>query len=51
MTRFAEMDPRYSDEAEAYREKIQAFLAEKLPAGWAGLGMLEPAARAPSSDA
>ena len=40
------MDPRYSDEAEAYREKIQAFLAEKLPAGWAGLGMLEPAARA-----
>ena len=27
------MDPRYSAEAEAYREKIQAFLAEHLPAG------------------
>ncbi len=40
------MDPRYSAEAEAYREKIQAFLAEKLPAGWNGLGQLGPEARA-----
>ena len=29
------MHPTYSAEAEAYREKVQAFLAEKLPAGWA----------------
>ena len=34
------MDPRYSAEAEAYREKIQAFLAEHLPAGWQGVGAL-----------
>jgi alkylation response protein AidB-like acyl-CoA dehydrogenase len=40
------MDPRYSAEAEAYREKIQAFLAEHLPAGWSGLGALDPEARA-----
>jgi alkylation response protein AidB-like acyl-CoA dehydrogenase len=40
------MDPRYSAEAEAYREKIQAFLAEHLPAGWTGLGALDPDARA-----
>ena len=26
------MQPTYSAEAEAYREKVQAFLAEKLPA-------------------
>ncbi len=39
------MDPRYSDEAEAYRVKVQAFLAAHLPAGWQGLGALEPAAR------
>ena len=35
------MDPTYSDEAEAYREKIQAFLAEHLPADWKGMGALE----------
>jgi alkylation response protein AidB-like acyl-CoA dehydrogenase len=34
------MEPTYSDEAEAYREKIQAFLAEHLPAGWKGIGAL-----------
>jgi hypothetical protein len=39
------VDPRYSAEAEAYREKVQAFLAEHLPAGWHGLGALEPEAR------
>ena len=34
------MEPTYSAEAEAYREKIHAFLAEHLPAGWAGIGAL-----------
>ena len=29
------MRPTYSADAEAYREKVQAFLAEKLPANWA----------------
>src|SRR3954471_13262583 len=36
------VDPTYSAEADAYREKIQAFLAEKLPANWTGLGALGP---------
>jgi alkylation response protein AidB-like acyl-CoA dehydrogenase len=31
----------YTPEAEAYREKVQAFLAEKLPTDWAGMGRLE----------
>ena len=35
------MQPTYSDEAEAYREKVQAFLAEKLPSNWQGMGALE----------
>src|SRR3954467_513638 len=35
------MDVRYSAEADAYREKVQAFLAEHLPAGWKGTGGLE----------
>ena len=35
------MRPTYSAEAEAYREKVQAFLAEKLPAKWGGIGSLE----------
>jgi len=35
------MQPTYAPEAEAYREKVQAFLAEKLPAGWQGTGALE----------
>jgi alkylation response protein AidB-like acyl-CoA dehydrogenase len=35
------MRPTYSADAEAYREKVQAFLAEKLPAEWAGVGALE----------
>ncbi len=34
------MDPRYSAEAEAYRERIQAFLGEHLAAGWHGVGAL-----------
>ncbi len=35
------MHPVASPEAEQYREKVQAFLAEHLPAGWAGIGSLE----------
>ena len=38
------MQPTYSPEAEAYREKVQAFLAERLPANWQGIGRLEGAA-------
>ena len=34
------MDPTYPDGAEAYREKIQGFLAEHLPADWEGVGSL-----------
>jgi alkylation response protein AidB-like acyl-CoA dehydrogenase len=35
------MRPTYSADADAYREKVQAFLAEKLPAGWSGIGALD----------
>ena len=35
------MDVRYPAEAETYREKVQAFLAEHLPPGWKGIGALE----------
>ncbi|MAT05739.1 MAG: acyl-CoA dehydrogenase [Acidimicrobiaceae bacterium] len=35
------MQPTYSADAEAYRQKVQAFLAEKLPSDWAGMGTLE----------
>jgi alkylation response protein AidB-like acyl-CoA dehydrogenase len=35
------MRPTYTPEAEAYREKVQAFLAEQLPPGWAGIGRLD----------
>jgi alkylation response protein AidB-like acyl-CoA dehydrogenase len=35
------MDPTYTPDAETYREKVQAFLSEKLPAGWGGVGQLE----------
>ncbi|HEX2039496.1 MAG TPA: acyl-CoA dehydrogenase [Acidimicrobiales bacterium] len=34
------MDVRYPPEAEEYREKVQAFLAEHLPADWKGIGAL-----------
>ena len=34
------MDVTYPPEAEAFREKIQAFLAEHLPANWKGIGAL-----------
>ncbi len=36
------MDVRYPPEAEDYREKVQAFLAEHLPGGWEGIGALGP---------
>ena len=35
------MLPKYTAAAEAYREKVQAFLAETLPSEWAGMGALE----------
>jgi alkylation response protein AidB-like acyl-CoA dehydrogenase len=35
------MQPTYSADAEAYRQKVQAFLAEKLPSNWGGIGQLE----------
>ncbi|CAN5420432.1 acyl-CoA dehydrogenase family protein [soil metagenome] len=35
------MEPRYAPAAEAYREKVQAFLAEHLPSTWQGTGALE----------
>jgi alkylation response protein AidB-like acyl-CoA dehydrogenase len=35
------VDPTYSAEAEVYREKVQAFLAEHLPANWRGTGQLD----------
>ena len=38
------MDVRYPKEAEVYREKVHAFLAEHLPAGWKGIGALDAAA-------
>ena len=34
------MEPTYTAEAEVYREKIQAFLAEHLPPDWKGIGAL-----------
>jgi alkylation response protein AidB-like acyl-CoA dehydrogenase len=34
------MDPTYPPEAEGFREKVQAFLAEHLPTDWQGIGML-----------
>jgi hypothetical protein len=37
------MEPTYHADAEAYRQKVQAFLAEKLPPGWRGIGSLEGA--------
>ncbi len=34
------MDLRYPPEAEAFRADVREFLADHLPAGWAGLGAL-----------
>ena len=35
------MQPTYSADAEAYRQKVQAFLAEELPTNWGGMGQLD----------
>ncbi len=37
---FGAVDPTYPADAEAYREKVQAFLAEALPPDWLGIGSL-----------
>ena len=37
------VQPTFTPEAEAYREKVQAFLAEKLPTNWGGIGQLQGA--------
>jgi alkylation response protein AidB-like acyl-CoA dehydrogenase len=35
------VQPTYGPEADVYREKIQAFLAEHLPSDWRGIGALD----------
>jgi alkylation response protein AidB-like acyl-CoA dehydrogenase len=35
------MDPRFPPEAEAFRAEIHQFLADNLPADWAGIGSLD----------
>jgi alkylation response protein AidB-like acyl-CoA dehydrogenase len=35
------MDPRYSNEAEAFRAEVRVFLGEHLPADWPGIGAME----------
>ena len=35
------MQPTYGPDADAYRETVRAFLRERLPAGWRGIGSLE----------
>ena len=40
------MQPTYSDSAQAYRERIQSFIAEHLPAKWDGIGSLTGDAKA-----
>jgi alkylation response protein AidB-like acyl-CoA dehydrogenase len=44
------MQPTYTAEAEVYREKIQAFLAEHLPHDWKGIGALDPEAEVAFSE-
>ena len=34
------MDPRYPAQAEAFRTRVQAFLADNLPEDWQGIGAL-----------
>ncbi|HZT66455.1 MAG TPA: acyl-CoA dehydrogenase family protein [Acidimicrobiales bacterium] len=36
------MNPTYSPEAEAYRQTVRRFLANKLPADWKGLSAMAP---------
>lgn len=37
----AAVQPTYTESADTFREKIQAFLAEHLPSNWAGIGALD----------
>jgi alkylation response protein AidB-like acyl-CoA dehydrogenase len=39
------VDVIYPPEAEAFRDRIRVFLAQRLPAGWRGPGALAPEAR------
>jgi len=39
------MDPTYTSQAEAFRAEIRSFLADNLPAGWAGMGAFSPEER------
>lgn len=39
------MDVDYPPQAEAFRDRVRAFLAEHLPPGWSGAGALAPAQR------
>ncbi len=43
---FVDMQPTYNSEAKAFREKMQAFLAEHLPPSWTGIGALDAEAAA-----
>ncbi len=38
------MQPTFTPEAEVFREKVQAFLAEHLPSNWNGIGALDETA-------
>ena len=35
------MDPTYSQDADAFRERIQEFLSANLPEGWKGIGAID----------
>ena len=41
MATISAMRPMYDDVADAYRAQVRAFLAERLPAGFGGIGTLE----------
>ncbi len=40
------MQPTYADQADVFRQKTQAFLAEHLPTDWTGIGALDASAAA-----
>jgi alkylation response protein AidB-like acyl-CoA dehydrogenase len=35
------MDPRHSDDAEQFRERIRKIIADSLPRGWQGIGAID----------
>ena len=39
---YPNLDPRYPAAAEAFREKVQAFLAEQLPEPWHTVSLFNP---------